>query len=91
MNIVLSNESREYGGYPGDQFRKGRAQLSLRVPAFQHHLVPVSERTQCCEDSEGKHCAKVKNIRAAEDAAGILTYKGSGQYSGCRSLLPCNK
>lgn len=34
---------------------------------------------------------KEKNVRATEDPVGILTYKGSGQYSGCRSLLPCNK
>ena len=60
MDIVLPNESREYHGYPGDQFRKGWAQFSFRVPAFQHHFIPVSERMQCCEDSEGKHFCKSK-------------------------------
>lgn len=34
---------------------------------------------------------KVKLIRATEDSFGILTHKGSGQYSGCKSLLPCSK
>lgn len=34
---------------------------------------------------------KVKNIGMTEDSVEIPTYKGSGQYSGCRSLLPCNK
>lgn len=34
---------------------------------------------------------KVKNIRATEDSFRIPTYKGSGQYSGCKSLRPCNK
>ena len=51
----LPNESGEYRGYPGDQFRKGWAQFSFRVPAFQHHFIPVLKRIQCCEDSEGKH------------------------------------
>lgn len=34
---------------------------------------------------------KVKNTVMTEDSVEISTYKGSGQYSGCRSLLPCNK
>lgn len=34
---------------------------------------------------------KVKNTGMTEDSVESPTYKGSGQYSGCKSLLPCNK
>jgi hypothetical protein len=34
---------------------------------------------------------KVLGIKYTEDPVGLPTYKESGQYSGCKSLLPCNK